>query len=95
MKRYNLPTITPRELFKNGLDSAVLWNIDRDKELEVEIAIALSLKNGYHSSVIKTLVNIFGKKLVLNSIQKYQDSLSPKLISQVKEILKKLLSNRT
>ena len=87
-KYHNSTTVTPRELLEFGLDSAVLWNVARDKKIDKQIMIVSALKNGYSAEVINKLVAYFGATVVLNALIMYRDRVSNKLFKTVENQLR-------
>ncbi len=85
--KHNLTTVKPKELLEAGLDSAVLWNVDREKEIDSSIFIVATLKNGYNEKIVLVLKNYFGRKLILDSLDKYHDRVSDTLYKTVKTYL--------
>ncbi|WP_294959481.1 hypothetical protein [Sulfurovum sp.] len=85
---HNSTTVTPRELLEFGLDPAVLWNIDRDKQINKQIMIVSALKNGYSTDVINKLAAYFGTPVVLKALNKYRDRVSDTLFKTVENQLK-------
>lgn len=84
---HNPNTVRPKELLKIGLDPAVLWNVDRDKEIKNHIFITATLKNGYSEHVISKLAEYFGKDEIMKSLKQYRDRISDQLFNTVKTYL--------
>ena len=80
----NIQTVKPKELIKFGLDPAVVWNVDRDKEISSYIFIVAALTNGYNKEIVLTLKEYFGEKMILDSLTKYRYRVSDKLSKTVK-----------
>jgi hypothetical protein len=85
--KHNLHTIKPKELLKCGLDSAVLWNVDRDKEIASDIFIVATLINGYNKDILSVLKEYFGDKMILDALDKHHDRISDTLLKSVKSFL--------
>ena len=83
-KKHSLQTVKANELLKAGLDPAVLWNVDRDKEIESSIFIVATLINGYNEEIVSVLKDYFGKKMILDSLTTHHDRVSDKLFQTVK-----------
>ena len=79
-------------LLKAGLDPAVLWNVDRDKEIESSIFIVATLINGYNEEIVYVLRDYFGEKMILDSLNKYRERVSDKLFQTVKSYLSQSLT---
>ena len=87
-KYHNSITVTARELLEFGLDPAVLWNVDRDKQINKQIMIVSALKNGYSTDVINKLAAYFGTSIVLKALIKYRNRVSDTLFKTVENQLK-------
>lgn len=92
-KKHNLQTVKPNELLKAGLDPAVLWNVDRDKEIESSIFIVAALINGYNEEIVSVLRDYFGENMILDSLNKYRERVSDKLFQTVKTYLSQSLAS--
>ena len=84
---HNPVIVTPRDLLEIGLDPAVLWNVDRDKKIKSNIFIVATLMNGYSEHVVFKLVEYFGKKTVMQSLDQYRTRVSDKLFHTVENYL--------
>jgi hypothetical protein len=92
IEKHNIQTVKPNELLKAGLDPAVLWNVDRDKEIESSIFIVATLINGYNEEIVYVLKDYFGEKMILDSLNKYRERVSDKLFQTVKSYLSQSLT---
>ncbi len=90
--KHNSQTVKPKELIKAGLDLAVLWNVDREKDIDSSIFIVATLKNGYNEEIVSVLKEFFGDKMVLDSLYKHRDRISDKLFKRVQTYLNTSLS---
>ena len=84
---YNPNTVRPKDLLNIGLDPAVLWNVDREKNIKNHIFITATLKNGYSEHVISKLAEYFGKDEIMKSLKQYRDRISDQLFNTVKNYL--------
>ncbi len=85
--RHNPDTVRPEDLLNIGLDPAVLWNVDREKNIKNHIFITATLKNGYSEHVISKLAEYFGKDEIMKSLKQYRDRISDQLFNTVKNYL--------
>ena len=76
-------TVKPRQLLEAGLNPAVLWSVDREKNIDSYIFIVATLKNGYNQEIVSVLKEYFGKKMILDALCKYQMRVSDKLYNKV------------
>ncbi len=86
-KKNSLHTVKPKELLKIGLDPAVLWNVDRDREIDSSIFIVATLRNGYNEKIVLTLKEYFGTDMILTSLNKHRNRVSDKLFHSVDKYL--------
>ncbi len=90
--KHHPKTVKAKELLLAGLDPAVLWNIDREKDIDSTIFIVATLKNGYNKEIVLVLSDFFGSEMVLNSLDKYKERISDKLYESVYTYLDSSLS---
>lgn len=83
LERKDKSTVKPRELLEFGLDPAVLWNTDREKEIDIDIFIVATLRKGYSKTVISKVCEFFGNERVLSSLREYNHKVSSKLMEAV------------
>lgn len=83
VERKNKSTVKPRELLEFGLDPAVLWNTDREKEIDIDIFIVATLRKGYSETVISKICEFFGNEMVLSALGEYEHRVSSKLMEAV------------
>jgi mannitol/fructose-specific phosphotransferase system IIA component (Ntr-type) len=84
---HNPDTVRPKDLLNIGLDPAVLWNVDREKNIKSHIFITATLKNGYSEHVISKLAEYFGKDEIMKSLKQYRNRISDQLFNTVKNYL--------
>lgn len=85
--KHNSGKVKAGDLLEIGLDPAVLWNVDRDREIDSSIFIVAALINGYNEHIVMKLCEYFGKDMILQSLQQYRNRVSDKLFKTVERYL--------
>jgi len=75
--------ITAKEAIEKGLEPAILWNSQRDKEVPIDIFIVAALQHGYNESIIFQMFDIFSRATVFESFEKHKDRIGKKLYNTV------------
>jgi len=81
--KHSLRRVKPRELLNIGLDPAVLWNVEPNRDIDIHIFIVATLINGYSEQIIEKLLEYFGRDIIIFSLDKYRDKVSDKLYNSV------------
>ncbi len=82
-KMHSEKTVKPQALIDIGLTRAIFWNTDLNKEVDSQAFIVSTLIKGYNDFIIEKLVEYFGSITVMESVNKYRDRVSDKLVHAV------------
>ena len=85
--KHNSEKVKAGDLLEIGLDPAVVWGVDRDREIDSSVFIVAALINGYNEHIVMKLCEYFGKGMILQSLKQYRNRVSDKLFKAVKKYL--------
>ena len=83
-KMHSEKTVKPQALIDIGLTRAIFWNTDLNREVDSQAFIVSTLIKGYNDFIIEKLVEYFGSDMVMESVNKYRDKVSDRLVNTVK-----------
>ncbi len=90
--KHHPKTAKAEELLSAGLDPAVLWNVDREKDIDSDVFIVATLKNGYNEETVSVLSDFFGREMILDALDHHRERVSEKLYENVHIYLDSSLS---